>query len=58
MIVLNGEEVAVLVAFMESFDLVDNGTWPGVESVMKGDFGVEDPAEELEKVAKRLRDHA
>lgn len=42
-------------AFMECFDLHTTGVWPGIESAMIEDFGIEDPETILEEAKEALQ---
>ncbi len=45
---LDDDQIQILIAFKESFELRTTGAWAGVEAGMRDDYGIEDPETELE----------
>ena len=51
---LTDQQAAVLVAFLDAFDLHTTGVWAVLEQAMIHDHGIEDPEAELAEAREAL----
>ncbi len=52
---LTNEQAAVLLAFLEAFDMTTTGVWAGIEACMRDDFGIDSPEAALTEVRDTLQ---
>lgn len=53
-IILDQEEAATLIAFLDSFDLALTGAWAPVSDMMRDSYGIEDPEAAIENARAAL----
>ena len=53
-IILDEEEAATLIAFLDSFDLALTGAWAAVSDMMRDTYGIEDPEAAMENARAAL----
>lgn len=54
-IILTGEQVYTLIAFLDSFDLHTTGAWRAVAAGMTDDFAIPDPEAALDDLRAALQ---